>query len=191
MATPQEPRPEELMKTSIRAVSELDEYLSELANNPAPVTPENLALLTVKLSQAFGVRGDEVAVLGVVGGGKHLKFVIPEKLRAVGSIPLNSTTALASRTAREKKADVENSFANSRHASVFEGVPLGRRQDEMIQKIVSAPIVHEAAVVGVVQICRKGRNKQEAGADFNAEDLRRLKTLAPKLAPIVLSPPEE
>jgi hypothetical protein len=179
------------MKTSARAVTELDEYLSELANSIAPVAPESLAALAEKLSQAFGVRPDEVAVLGVVGGGKHLQFVIPEKLRAVGSIPLNSTNALASRTAREKRADVENSFASSRHASVFEGVPLGRRQDEMIQKIVSAPIVREGAVVGVVQVCRKGRNKQEAGADFSAEDLRMLKTLAPKLAPIVMSSPEE
>ncbi|HUK31054.1 MAG TPA: GAF domain-containing protein [Candidatus Acidoferrum sp.] len=179
------------MKTSARAISELDEYLTDLANSAAPVAPESLAALADKLSQAFGVSSDEVAVLGVVGHGKHLQFVIPEKLREVGSIPINSTNALASRTAREKRGDVENSFANSRHASVFEGVPLGRRQDEMIQKIMSAPIVHEGTVAGVVQICRKGRNKQDAGADFSAEDMRRLKTLAPKLAPIVLRPPEE
>ncbi len=179
------------MKTSTRSNAELDEYLSELASSPAPAAPENLSALTEKLSQAFGVRTDEVAVLGVMSNGKHLQFVIPEKLRAVGSIPINSTNALASRTARENRADVENSFANSRHATVFEGVPLGRRQDEMIQKILSAPIVHEAVVVGVVQISRKGRNKQEAGPDFSTEDLRRLKTLAPKLAPVVMTTPEK
>jgi hypothetical protein len=176
------------MKASVKAVSELDDYLSTLADRPAPTTPEDLAILAERLSQAFGVRADEVAILSVVGNGKHLQFVIPEKLREVGTIPLNSTNALASRTAREKRADMENSFANSRHASVFEGVPLGVGPNEMIQKILSAAIVHEGEVAGVVQICRKGRNKQDAGPDFSSDDLRRLKTLAPKLAPVVLLP---
>jgi hypothetical protein len=179
------------MKTSAKAVSDLDDFLSELADSTAPTDPNNLATLARKLSEAFGVKADEVAILGVVGQGKHLQFVIPEKLRAVGTIPLNSTTALASRTAREKRADVENSFANSRHASVFEGVPLGPGQNEMIQKILSAAIVHEGNVAGVVQICRKGQNKQDAGPDFSTEDLRRLKSLAPRLAPIVLDPREK
>ncbi len=179
------------MKASTKQVSDLDEFLSELAGSPAPKAPENLSALAQKLSQAFGVSADEVAILDVVGNGKHLQFMIPEKLRAVGTIPLNSTTALVSKTARDKRADMENSFATSRHASVFEGVPLGRRQDEMIQKIMSSPIVHEGKVAGVVQICRKGRNKREAGADFTSDDLRRLKAIAPKLAPIVMSPREE
>ncbi|MFZ0821903.1 MAG: GAF domain-containing protein [Candidatus Acidiferrales bacterium] len=175
------------MKASTKAVSELDEFLSALADNSDPTTPETLAALTTKLSEAFGVMPGEVAVLGLAGNGKHLQFVIPEKLRAVGTIPLNSTNALASRTAREKRTDVENSFANSRHATVFEGVPLGVGQNEMIQKIMSAPIIHEAGVAGVVQVCHKGRNKQAAGPDFNTDDLKRLKNIAPKLAPIVLA----
>jgi hypothetical protein len=179
------------MKASTKADSDLDEFLAELADSPAPTAPENLAVLAEKLSHAFGVKTDEVAVLGVVGNGKHLQFVIPEKLRAVGTIPLNSTNALASRTAREKRADVENSFANSRHASVFEGVPLGPGTNEMIQKIMSVPIVREAKVAGVVQVCRKGRSKQQAGEDFSAEDLRRLKSISSKLAPVVLSPQEK
>ncbi len=179
------------MKDSSKAVFELDDFLSELAVSSVPTNPENLAALAGKLSQAFGVKADEVAILGVVGNGKHLQFVIPEKLRAVGTIPLNSATALASRTAREKRADVENSFANSRHISVFEGVPLKLGQNEMIQKIMSAAIVHEGKVAGVVQISRKGRNAQAAGPDFSAEDLRKLKGLAPKLAPVVLGPREK
>jgi hypothetical protein len=179
------------MKASTKAVSELDEFLAGLSNNADPTAPENLVALAEKLSQAFGVTPDEVAVLDVVGKGKHLQFLIPTRLRAVGTIPLNSTNALASRTAREKRADVENSFANSRHASVFEGVQLGSGHTEMIQKIMSVPIVYESKVAGVVQVCRKGRNKQVAGDDFIAEDLRRLKSIAPKLAPIVLGSREK
>jgi hypothetical protein len=177
------------MKATSKTVFELDDFLSKLAESPAPTDSENLTALATKLSQAFEVKVNEVAILGVVGNGKHLQFVIPEKLRAVGTIPLNSSTALAARTAREKRADVENAFANSRHISVFEGVPLGTGQNEMIQKIMSAPILHKGIVAGVVQISRKGRNAQSAGADFSTDDLRRLKDLASKLAPAVLPAP--
>ena len=177
------------MKATSKTVFELDDFLSKLADSSAPTDPENLSALATKLSQAFEVKAEEVAILGVVGNGKHLQFVIPEKLRAVGTIPLNSSTALAARTAREKRADVENAFANSRHISVFEGVQLGAVHNEMIQKIMSAPILSEGKVAGVVQISRKGRNPQNAGADFSTDDLRRLKDLASKLAPVVLPAP--
>jgi hypothetical protein len=174
------------MKSSSKAIFELDDYLAGLVDNSVPTDPENLAVLAAKLAQAFDVKADEVAILGVVGNGKHLQFVIPVKLRAVGTIPLNSATALSARTVREKRADVENSFANSRHISVFEGVQLGAGQNEMIQKIMSAPILHNGQVAGVVQISRKGRNAQIAGPDFSTEDLGKLKGLAAKLAPVVL-----
>jgi GAF domain-containing protein len=179
------------MKATSKTVFELDDFLSKLADSSAPTDSEHLTALAARLSQAFEVKPDEVAILGVVGNGKHLQFVIPEKLRAVGSIPLNSSTALAARTAREKRADVENAFANSRHISVFEGVQLGVGHNEMIQKIMSAPILHDGKVAGVVQISRKGRNPQNAGADFSADDLRKLKELAAKLAPVVLQTPEK
>jgi len=173
------------MRASATAVSELDQLLSQLAGDQAPLGSASLPAVAEKLAQAFGVEADEVAILAVVGKGKFLQFIIPEKLRAVGTIPLNSTAALAARTARGKRADLENAFAGARHATVFEGVRLGRGHNEMIQKIMSAPIVHEDKVAGVVQISRKGRNAQASGPDFNAEDLKKLKNLAPKLFPIV------
>ena len=57
-----------------------------------------------QLAKLFGVDMDEVAILKLVPKYKSLKFVIPEKLSPVGTIPLTSTTALAARTARERKA---------------------------------------------------------------------------------------
>jgi hypothetical protein len=136
------------------------------------------------------VQADEVAVLALVEKGKFLRFVLPEKLQSIGTIPLNSTVALAAKTVREKKGEIENTFATSRHASVFEGVPLGRRQGEMIYKIMSAPIVAENKAVGVVQISRKARTAAEAGPDFKTEDMRKLQGCCTLLARLLrLLPP--
>jgi GAF domain-containing protein len=114
-----------------------------------------------------------------------LKFVIPEKLAAVGTIPLSSTSALAARTARERRPELANNFSNARHATVFEGVPLGRDPAETIQKIMSAPIMDGGQVLGVVQISRKGRTSPEAGPDFTQKDLRVLTSISPTLGRVL------
>jgi hypothetical protein len=134
-----------------------------------------------ELGKLFSVDIDEVAVLELAVSGKALQFVIPAKLKAVGQIPLSSTTALAARTARERRSDIVNNFANSRHASVFEGVPLGRSQNEVIHKIMSAPIVQGDKVIGVAQISRKGATPAEAGPDFTPRDLNELQAIGGSL----------
>src|ERR1700680_1539450 len=146
---------------------------------------EELARVEETLAKMFDVDPDEVAILAVSAKGKNLKFVIPEKLAVVGSIPLTSTNALAARTARERKAELTNNFNTSRHATVFEGVPLGRRQGEMIHKIMSAPILDGTKVAGVVQISRKGHSASDAGPDFTQKDLRALTMLSPTLEPFL------
>jgi hypothetical protein len=145
--------------------------------------PDADALRTfiIAVAKLFGVDQDEVAILGVSSKDKNLKFVIPEKLAAVGTIPLSSATALAARTARERRPEIVNNFSSARHATVFEGVPLGRNQGEMIQKIMSAPILEGTRVRGVVQISRKGRSASDAGLDFTQKDLAALNALSPFL----------
>lgn len=130
-----------------------------------------------EVAKLFNVQPDEVAVLGLLPAGKSLQFVLPQKLRSVGTIPLTSTTALAARTARERRADVVNNFASSRHASVFEGVPLGRSESNSIQKIMSAPILRGDKVIGVVQISHKGSSPGDSGPDFTSRDLSELQGL--------------
>ncbi len=86
-------------------------------------------------------------------------FLFPEALRNVGFIPLTSNSALAARTVRESRPEINNSFAASRHATVFEGVKTsGVDAGEAIQKIISAPILSGDKVIGVIQISRKGPN---------------------------------
>jgi hypothetical protein len=170
---------------ALATASELNRLVIRWAEHSAQIDSASLVAFSDKLAAIFSVKSDEVAILAVTGKGKHLSFLIPEKLKAVGSIPLNSTTALAARTARERRPDILNQFAGSRHASVFEGVPLGRSEGEMIQKIMSVPIISGKDVTGVVQISRKGRTQQEAGADFGSADLRALQELSPTLAQFV------
>lgn len=144
-----------------------------------------LDIAVEQMSRAFRVRRDEIAILVIAGGGKILQFLIPEKLKGLGTIPLTSTRALAARTAREKRAEINNKFNLTAHASVFEGVPLGRGRGEQIHRIMSAPILAEDAVLGVVQISRKGVSPEQAGAEFSSNDLRELVALSSTLGRIV------
>lgn len=166
----------------------LDPQAAELgmlvkAMETAGVAPNSDALHKVArtLGKVFGVDADEVAILKLDAKAKSLKFVIPEKLAPVGSIPLSSANALAARTARERKTDLINNFSASRHATVFEAISLGRDPSEMIHKIISAPILEEGHVHGVVQISRKGRSLSKAGPDFTQKDLHTLASLCPVL----------
>jgi hypothetical protein len=161
--------------------ADLGSLVSTLESSGGAPNSDALVKVARILAKLFGVDADEVAILKVVPKQKSLKFVIPEKLSPVGSIPLTSTTALAARTAREGKPDLVNNFSSARHANVFEAVPLGRDPSELIQKIMSAPILDGTRVHGVVQISRKARSLSQAGADFTQRDLRALVSLSPAL----------
>jgi GAF domain len=161
--------------------ADLGTLIDALASQGLPPDGDALKHVAKAVGKLFGVAPDEVAVLSLNSKGKSLKFVIPEKLAAVGTIPLSSTSALAARTAREKRPELTNNFSTSRHATVFEGVPLGRDPAELIQKIMSAPILDGTHVVGVVQISRKGRSSSDAGQDFTQKDLRELTSISPTL----------
>jgi len=166
----------------MKAATNLEQLLEQLETEPKPLPPESLERVAQAIAAIFRVQADEVAVLELVPPGRLLGFVLPEKFRAVGTIPLNSTTALAARTARERRSDIVNNFASSRHASVFEGVPLGRRQSESIQKMMSVPIVHGERVIGVAQISRKGTSSTDAGPDFSPSDVTELQGLSSLLS---------
>jgi len=165
-----------------RVAAELEEILDRIEKESAPLDSNSLAQVGQQMAKRFGVKEDEVAIMEIAPSGRFLRFVIPEKLREVGTIPLSSNTALAARTVRERRADVLNNFPIARHATVFEGVPLGGRSGESIQKIMSAVILRENVVIGVVQICRKGASLSDAGPDFTSRDLSELQSLNPALS---------
>ena len=101
-------------------------------------------------------------------------FLVPQALRNVGHIPLSSTSALAARTVRESRPEIVNNFSTVRHASVFEGVKDESLNASAIQRIISAPILAEGKVIGVIQISRKAGTVAEAGPEFTSDHLEKL-----------------
>jgi GAF domain-containing protein len=167
------------------------DLLSELEQMAAAVDQEGVtvenSLLAVggKIAKELGVKADEVAILAVSAKRRHLHFLVPQPLKDVGSIPLTSHSALAARTARESRPEINNDFSGVRHATVFEGVRTAMTSGESIQKIISAPILYEGKVVGVMQISRKGTSTATSGPDFSAEDLGKVLALCRPLGRLV------
>src|SRR5258707_10155082 len=155
-----------LMSTSL--VKELERMAEALeAGGSAPVEIP-LASVAEKIAKELGVQTDEVAIMGVSTRWRHLYFLVPQALKNVGFVPLSSPSALAARTARRTRPEINNNFSAVRHATVFEGVKAATTTGESIQKIVSAPILCEGKVVGVMQISRKGATVSGGGTDFTA-----------------------
>jgi hypothetical protein len=172
-----------IMNTSL--VTELERLADALDVEGAEPVEIPLGAMAEKIAKSLGVQTDEVAILGVSTRWKHLHFLVPQALKNVGFIPMSSTSALAARTARESRPEINNNFPSVRHATVFEGVKAATTTGESIQKLISAPILCEGRVVGVMQISRKGGTVMEAGADFTAEDLGKVLALCKPLGKLV------
>jgi GAF domain-containing protein len=167
-------------------VAELERLASALSTNSADTTAVSLASVAERIAKNLGVKTDEVALLAVSNRWRHLHFLVPEALKNVGFIPLSSNSALAARTARDSRPEIVNNFSSVRHATVFEGVKTMNSSGESIQKIISAPIISDGKVVGVIQVSRKGSNGMTAGPDFSSEDLGKVLALCKPLAALVL-----
>ncbi len=150
------------------------------------LTVSNSEKIAAELARIFGVKQDEVGILRVEKD--NLVFVHPAKLHNVGRIPLNSQ-AVAVRTAHNKRPELINNFTRTRHASFFEMVDVtskpGERKpskdEQIIQKLMSVPVVAGNDVLGVIQVCRKGATPQAAGADFTQAELQTLVAAAAAL----------
>src|SRR5215475_6979824 len=142
--------------SSTALISELERLATALASQKPGEQEISLPSLAERIAKTLGVKTAEAAILALSTKWRHLHFLVPQALKNVGFIPLSSPSALAARTARENRTEVDNHFHETRHASVFEGVKTESLSAEAIQKIVSAPLVVNQKVVGVLQISRKG-----------------------------------
>ena len=155
---------------------------------------KNAERIGAELAKTFNVQPDEVAVLKV--DKQSLAFAYPTKLGHVGTVPISASSSVAGRTASTKRAEIINNFAQTKHASVFESVDIGAKpkaaapgekadkHTHVIQKLMSAPVVTPAGVVGVIQISRKGTSAPAAGPDFSPADLQKLVTIATALGKV-------
>ena len=164
---------------------------SQLANEIEPdgMNPAHAERVAGELAKTFSVQLDEVAILKLEKN--QLVFLYPSKLGQVGSIPLNTSSSVAARTATTKRAEAINNFAQTKHASVFESVKLGEKKTDpgaakeekhVIQKLMTVPVVGQAGVLGVIQVSRKGTSAPHAGNDFTQMDLQKLVTISSALA---------
>jgi hypothetical protein len=166
----------------VTELERLAETLEAGAGAPAQIS---FASVAEGIAKNLSVRTDEVAILGVSNRWRHLYFIVPEALKNVGFIPLSSKSALAARTVRESRPEIINDFTSVKHASVFEGVKFAPESGEVIQKIISAPILSGDRVLGVIQISRKGANAKLAGPDFISGDLGKVLALCKPLAKLL------
>jgi GAF domain-containing protein len=162
--------------------SDLETLVHDLVQDGKKLGAIHLARIAEAVGRVFSVHPDEVAILTLAPGDSFLQFRVPEKLQHVGQIPLSSNSALAARTAREKKPQLINHFDITPHATVFEAVRLKEEGGEPIQKILSAPIVLNDKTVGVIQISRKAKTPAVAH-DFSQKDLSQLISIAEVIAP--------
>jgi GAF domain-containing protein len=173
------------MSTTVSLVAELERLVSALNGDGGAPPGISLSAVAEKIAEVLAVRKDEVAILAVSARWKHLCFIVPEALKNVGFIPLSSTSTLAARTARESRPDIDNTFAKARHATVFEGIKISTEAAQAIQKMISAPILSDGKVIGVIQVSRKGPNPAAAGPDFTADELGNVLALCKPLGKLL------
>src|SRR6266850_7826187 len=174
------------MSATSGLVTELERIATALSAEDGSASQFSLASVAEKIAKTLSVRKDEVAIMGVSTRWRHLHFLVPEALKNVGFIPLSSNSALAARTARDSRPEIDNNFTLARHATVFEGVKINSGETpESIQKMLSAPILSEGKVIGVIQISRKGSSAANSGPDFTAGDLGKVLALCKPLGKLL------
>ena len=167
-------------------VSEIERLADAIGENDADAAETSLQHVAERIAEVLRVTKDEVAILVISDSMRVLRFLIPERLRHAGVIPLSSIHALAARTARHGKPEIINHFADALHLSVFEALFFASGgKNEIIQKIMCAPIKAGDRVVGIIQISRKGKNLAAAGPDFTERDLAQLLTLTQALGKLM------
>src|SRR5712692_10873379 len=173
------------MSTTLNLVSEMERIASALSAAEGEPLRISLATVAEKIARNLGVKNEEVAILAVSVRWRHLHFLVPEALKNVGFIPLSSNSALAARTARDSRPEIDNNFTVARHAAVFESVKINSETPESIQKMLSAPILSEGKVIGVIQISRKGPSVASVGPDFTAADRGKILALCKPLGKLL------
>lgn len=171
-----------------QAPSELQEILQAMAAQKDRVKDRRELLLDMgervvkAVSQQFGCKQDEVAILLLSADGKHLRFVAPRRFAELGSIPTSKRDSIAVGVISKRSGAVINNVPMVKHVSFFESIKL-RDKPVPIQKMVTTPLVVRGQPVGVAEISRKGETVRDAGPDFSPADLRKAQEIFDAIAP--------
>jgi len=168
-------------------VAKLVEEMRKTGGYP---TDEALGKLAAQMGPFFKAKKDEIAILRLSTDGKMLSFVFPTKLARVGNIPLTTSHSLSAKTIRDKRGELVNNFSVYKHPTVFEAIDLSEQEKAApIQKIVSAPMIVDGKVVGVIQVSRKAKPGDPVGPDFTPKDLAELTAVATILGKYLVTLP--
>ncbi|HEY7516118.1 MAG TPA: GAF domain-containing protein [Vicinamibacteria bacterium] len=173
-------------------MKELYDILGAMAAQKAKV-PDPIELLhdmcdrVVKaVSGAFSCKADEVAILLLTADHKHLRFLSPRKLAQLGTIPVTKRDSIAVNVLGKKQGEAMNNVPQVKHVAFFESIKT-RDKPSPIQKMITVPIMHKGAAVGVAQISRKGDTPGEAGPDFTPADVRKAQEIFEGVGPFLAS----
>jgi GAF domain-containing protein len=147
-----------------------------------PTLDERLDAAAEALARAFHVKHDEVAIFSFDPKFDSLRFLWPKKLRTAGSVPLSAHRSLVAKTAQERNDTLDNAFAATPHVFIFERFRLDITGGVPIQKIMSVPMLAGGELKGVIQVSRKGEERDGCGPDFSPGNLAALSRLAALIA---------
>lgn len=170
----------------------IDEYCQalEVLMKAESDSAKRIGLLSSALQKSFKTKDDELAIFTLDQEHQEFHFLWPPKLVTSGTIPANLRGSLLTQTAHERKPLLNNRFEGTRHASVFEMIPLAttgtskiKKKAYPIQKIMSVPVLDAGAVRGVMQLSRKGPDQASSGPDFTPAELDAFASIATAIAP--------
>jgi len=169
-------------------MQDLIDILSAMVARKADVPDPRELLLDVgerivkRVSGAFAVKNDEVAILLLTTDAKHLRFVSPRKLAELGTIPVTKRDSIAVTILGKRVGEANNNVPMVKHVAFFESVKL-RDRPVPIQKMITVPILMDGNAVGVAQVSRKGETPTDAGPDFSGSDVKKAQELFQVVAP--------
>jgi GAF domain-containing protein len=166
--------------------------VEEMRKAGGPPTAEALNRLGTQIAGTFRAKKDEVAILRLSSDGKMLGFIFPIKLAKIGSLPITTAHSLAVKSIRDRRGEIVNNFSVYKHPTVFEAIDLSEQAKAApIQKIVSAPMIADGKVVGVIQVSHKGIGGQSIGPDFTPSDLAELASVGSILGKYLMTLPDQ
>lgn len=131
----------------------------------------------------FDLQPDEVAILLTDRDNTVMSFAYPEHLVNAGMIPISSPDAFAARVYKLNRSQIENNFNQMKHLHLFEYIKGPGDKVRRIWKMMSAILRAGDMKFGIIELSRKGENHEDAGEDFQPENLEFLEASIVEIAP--------
>ncbi len=133
----------------------------------------------------LNLKSEEVAIFLTNDEKTILSFAHPHYLINSGMIPVTSTEAIAASIFRRGGGVVENNLQQKKHLSIFEIIPTPDKKIKPLWKMLGCVITAEGDKIGVIELSRRAVNYEEAGPDFDENELQFLAKSITRLGPFI------